>query len=272
MEMDLLSALVFLSVAEYTSGLVELQFLGRAPLLMQRYTRTTLPTLYQCLDLCVTYKLCKSFYYTNNNAIRRCVLNADDFRQISTWGANYGYTSMEKAHIPKRYGGMCSGHSCAINEMCMQSNTTYVCIEHDYSTVKCPEEWARFEDMCYTLTTDQLTFEEAKEYCANTGAELVTFDSWKEFTQNKGWIHFRLARTLGKLPSGNLWTGLTYSLPMPHWLPFNHPDTNESDLCVLMTYTSRGTSGSLRIGPLEARSCNEQNGVVCQHKAPEHWP
>ncbi|XP_033725778.1 perlucin-like protein [Pecten maximus] len=158
--------------------------------------------------------------------------------------------------------------------MCVQAGQTYICVKHDYVTARCQEEWGRTDDMCFFVELDTKNWTEAKDYCASTGGELLTFVSQEQYQHHKGWLFFRVdLLTRNTTTSGKIWTGQAYTLNMPRWMPIETTATNDSNLCLGLPYNRTGFENStVHIGPMEAVSCDENNGFACQQKAPGYWP
>ncbi|XP_075886997.1 CD209 antigen-like isoform X2 [Nelusetta ayraudi] len=45
---------------------------------------------------------------------------------------------------------------------------------------RCPDRWTRFSGSCYSLSTQALSWEKAREFCIKEGANLVTIDNAEE--------------------------------------------------------------------------------------------
>ncbi|XP_033724942.1 killer cell lectin-like receptor subfamily B member 1B allele B [Pecten maximus] len=156
--------------------------------------------------------------------------------------------------------------------MCMSTGMGYICAKHGYPTMRCPVSWGHLSDTCFTVNTGKKTWTEAKNYCASTGAELLTFDSGQEQSTHIGWIRFQIEnKPRIQNTTGKIWTGLSYSLPMPSWMKLNPPESGGSTLCIGMLYNATRGVGYWE-GTLEAVSCNEKNVFACQHRNPDHWP
>ncbi|XP_033726020.1 uncharacterized protein LOC117315770 [Pecten maximus] len=171
--MDIYPILTFTAMMLCAESVLELPLPELSPLVMQEYLIISVPTFYQCLELCVAFKLCRHLQFIESTS--SCELNSDEHDRQSLWTTGYRYKSMKKTSIPQGIGGACRGHTCAIDEMCVQAGQAYFCVKHGYTTMKCPEQWGHIGDVCFTVSVEQKTWKEAKDFCESTGAELLTF-------------------------------------------------------------------------------------------------
>ncbi|XP_033725392.1 snaclec subunit B-like [Pecten maximus] len=262
LEIVLLALLLVL----FSQGFLEVPSNDRYPITRQDFLHIKLPTRYQCLELCVTFKLCRSLHFNHKDGI--CRLNSDDKDRQTIWNTGYRYFLISRKDIPEDIGGACSGNTCAIDEKCVPAGLAYFCVKHEYSTVKCPPDWGHRGDLCFYLFLESKTWTEAKDYCASMGAELLRLN-WQNEKSHRVWIAFQLTKSRKRPKVGKVWTDLQNTPDVRRWLTISDSATNGSDLCLGLKYEEMRKRVSLK--SWEAVSCNEKNPFACQHWSPDHW-
>ncbi|XP_069102971.1 C-type lectin domain family 1 member B-like [Argopecten irradians] len=157
--------------------------------------------------------------------------------------------------------------------MCIQAGTTYHCVKHGYLTTRCPQNWGRINDICFTVSLDQKTWEEAKEACADLGADLIQITNRYDYSDHTYIIYIRLLELTGyRYPEGKVWTGLNLTQIDQRLVPFlDLTANNDTEPCMGLNYTRERL---LRGDYLDhvAANCTENNGYACQMRSTDHWP
>uniref|UniRef100_UPI0037E74650 macrophage mannose receptor 1-like n=1 Tax=Semicossyphus pulcher TaxID=241346 RepID=UPI0037E74650 len=142
----------------------------------------------------------------------------------------------------------------------------------------CKDKWTKFDKKCYSISTRQTTWEEARGQCINIGGNLASIPTRR--------VQAFLILKMGEVATTDLWIGLN-SLKQDgfYWndgkkrkytnwglsKSGRRPGTfyqrwNEED-CVMMT-----NNPSLGIGQWYVRSCNDTNGFVCSCDVDKNIP
>ncbi|XP_021351941.1 snaclec coagulation factor IX/factor X-binding protein subunit A-like [Mizuhopecten yessoensis] len=158
--------------------------------------------------------------------------------------------------------------------MCVPAAPAYVCVKHEYSTVRCPEQWGRRDDLCFRMFREGKTWTEAKDVCASNGGQLLSLESEDDYLFHEFWITFHLRMKSSHPISGEIWTGFPYSSVLPGWVNSPNHVTSGSDLCMSLFYRPRnhGFVNTTTIENWKTVSCKEKNVFLCQTRAPGYWP
>ncbi|XP_033745191.1 uncharacterized protein LOC117330804 [Pecten maximus] len=246
---------------------------GNPPLRNDMFS-TMLPTIFQCIELCWAYKLCKSFAYSKPK--QRCFLkNSDD----SFWRLFMEHTViLTRQKLPKLIAGNCQNHDCKIDEKCVSTPTGFSCVKHEITTVRCPRKTFQHHDKCIWIVRRNVTWNEAKNVCGE-GAFLAEIHS-EDFAEAVQYATKVTCDRLGCHYPRSLWLGLKYSEEQSA-LVWNHsgkfltstdvhkfrsyPQTMNDTLCVGMH------DDGYPIMYWAPMDCEEKNLAVCQLTAPQHW-
>ncbi|XP_060080567.1 uncharacterized protein LOC132559948 [Ylistrum balloti] len=227
-------------------------------------------TVYQCMELCWAYKICKTLSYCKST--RRCFLHNFPISHRSVIRLLSGCVVLTRQRLPQLIHGHCQDHACDVDEMCVSAPIGYTCVKHELSTVNCPEYPAQYHGTCVMPVFQRTTWDEAENRCQD-GATLVEIFSYEfhllvtSLATSSCWIN-------SCDQPKRYWLGLRYSIEQSAFvwnssgkilrstdfhMFLDFPSNITSKLCVGMSEIVRGIGLSWSL-----LDCEDENFIMCQ--------
>ncbi|XP_069131806.1 uncharacterized protein [Argopecten irradians] len=268
---------LILSSIVFSNPLTEVDLTGKWPPNFKDFIYIELPSLYQCIELCLGFKLCRTAGYYKPTSL--CEIIYDDIYR-NPWRIDNGMIVFSKPYLPKLDIGNCSEHGCKIDETCVATASGKTCLKHGFNTIKCPPQSIQTHDTCIWPGLGNHTWAEAQNACG-PGAALLEVTSERRFHQFIFYVYDYLCIYVACSFPRNFWIGLKYSskhsnfvwnttgkiLTSADFHTFDtFPSLNQTDSCFGI-YQKFGNK-TLQMAEVD---CELKSMVACQLVSLEHW-